>query len=65
MSQGCGLSVNKVWCSCTGLQTTEKTTNEAVLDILFSKSDLQKMFHTVYTLNKEIGHLVSYSTSIQ
>ena len=26
------------------LQTTEKTTNEAFLDILFGKSDLQKMF---------------------
>ena len=26
------------------LQMTEKTTNEAFLDILFGKSDLQKMF---------------------
>ena len=47
------------------LQTTEKTTNEAFLNILFSKSDLQKMFIQFTALDKKMKHLVSYSTSIQ
>ena len=47
------------------LKTTEKTSNEAFLNNLFSKSDLPKDVHTVYSLNKKIRHLVLYNTQIQ
>ena len=46
MSQGVVYQtiMSSVWAQGASLQTTEKTTNEAFLNILFSNSGLQKMF---------------------